>query len=261
MPNAQPPATSKTVSAPVAAEGPGPGGARRLRRFLPAVILAAGLVAGWAMGWYEYLALERLADARAELAATVDAHPVLAPVAYAVLYALAVALSVPAASVLTVFGGFLFGWKVGFFLVAVAATAGATLLFLAARSAFGDALRRRIGGRAATLAEGFENNAFAFLLALRLAPVMPFFVVNIAPALFSVRLRDYVAATFLGILPGVFAYSYLGSGIEGVIAAAEAAGRAPRLSDLVSPQITVAFALLAVVALVPVFIRRQRSRG
>ena len=129
---------------------------------------------------------------------------------------------------------------------------------MAARSAFGDMLRARVGGKAARLADGFEKNAFGYLLALRLAPVFPFFVVNIAPALFNVPLKTYVTATILGILPGTFAYAYLGEGLESVLDAARTSGLEPSLKDLLTPEITIAFAALALVALVPAIVSKLR---
>jgi uncharacterized membrane protein YdjX (TVP38/TMEM64 family) len=230
------------------------------RRFLPAAVLLAGLAFGYAMGWHQFLTLDYLAESRTQLLAWRDANPVLAPAAFAFLYALAVAFSFPAASVLTIFGGFLFGWVTAAILVAFAATIGATILFLVARTAFGGFLRDKVGGKVARFAEGFEKNAFSYLLALRLAPVFPFFVVNIAPALFDVPLRTYVTATFLGILPGVVAYSWLGQGVDSVLVAADEAGRSPALSDLVTTDITIAFVSLALVALVPAVVRTLRQR-
>ncbi len=229
-------------------------------RFAPIVLVAAALALGYALGLKDYLSLSFLADSRDQLRALVDAHPVAAPLAFCLAYALLVAIAFPAASVLTVFGGFLFGWALSSALVAVAATCGGTLLFLAARSAFADTLRRRFGPRLSGLAEGFERNAFTTLLVLRLAPVLPFFLVNVAPALFRVSARTYVAATFIGILPGVVAYSWLGQGVESVLAAAERAGREPALSDLVTWQITLAFVLIAVVAAVPAVVKAVRAR-
>jgi uncharacterized membrane protein YdjX (TVP38/TMEM64 family) len=229
-------------------------------RFLPIAVIVLGLAAAYALGWQRYLTLDYLAGSRNSLKDFVAASPVLAALGFAGLYALAVALSVPAASVLTVFGGFLFGWLQAGILVAVAATIGATALFIAARSAFGDFLRDHVRGRAARLAEGFERDAFGYLLVLRLAPVFPFFVVNIAPALFDVRPRTYVAATFIGILPGTFAYAYLGTSIDSVLDAAHRAGRPVALADLVSPQLTIAFTLLALVAAIPTVIRAVRAR-
>ena len=94
---------------------------------------------------------------------------------------------------------------------------------------------------------------------LRLAPVFPFFIINIAPAFFDIRLRTYVAATFLGIIPGTFAYTWLGQGLDSVIVAA--AGREISISDLVTPEITIAFLGLAIVAAIPTIVRKFRARS
>lgn len=229
-------------------------------RFLPIVVIVAGLGFGYAMGWHEFLSLEFLADSREMLKATVADNYLLSLAGFLVLYALAVAFSFPAASVLTIFAGFLFGWLVGGILVAFGATAGATAIFLAARSAFGDFLKDRVGGKVARLAEGFEKDAFSYLLVLRLAPVFPFFVINIAPALFNVPLRTYVVATFFGILPGTFAYAYLGEGVDSVLMAAREAGRDISIGDLVTTEITIAFAALATVAAIPTVVKTIRGR-
>ena len=229
-------------------------------RYLPLLIIAAGLAFGYAMGWQRYFTLTFLSESSDALKALVNSRPLLAPVAFFIVYTLATAFSFPAASVLTIFAGFLFGWLMAGVMVAFAATLGATILFLAARSAFGDVLRRRVSGRVARMADGFEDNAFGYLLALRLAPVFPFFVVNIAPALFNVTVRVYVAATILGILPGTFAYAWLGQGVDSVLIAARAAGKEPSVGDLVTPEITLAFVLLALVAAIPTIVKTVRGR-
>ena len=113
-----------------------------------------------------------------------------------------------------------------------------------------------------TLAEGFRENAFGYLFVIRLAPVFPFFVVNIAAALFDISLGRFVAATFLGILPGTFAYAYLGQGVDSVLVAAQQAGRREaEISDLVTGEITLAFLALAAIALTPTIVRQLRRRG
>ncbi|MDP3895641.1 MAG: VTT domain-containing protein [Mesorhizobium sp.] len=233
----------------------------RAWRYAPIAVILAGFALGYAMGWHEYFSLAFLAESRDDLNAYVAQHYLSALAGFFVIYVLAVTFSFPVASALTIFGGFLFGWLAAGAAVAVAATLGATLLFLAARSAFGGFLTRRIGGRAAGLAAGFEKDAFGYLLVLRLAPVFPFFVMNIAPALFNISLRAYVAATFLGILPGTFAYAWLGQGIDSVLDAAKESGQMPSVTDLVTPQITLAFAALALVAAIPTVVRKIRSRN
>jgi uncharacterized membrane protein YdjX (TVP38/TMEM64 family) len=225
-------------------------------RFAPLVLIAGGLVLCWMMGWHRYVSLAWLADSRGMLRAYVDANYLVSALAFVAFYVLATALSFPAASMLTIFAGFLFGWLPGAGLAIVGATGGASILFAAARTAFGNFMRDRAGGLAASFSKGFEKDAFAYLLVLRLAPFVPFFLVNVAPALCGVRPKVFVAATAIGILPGALAYSWLGQGLDSVLLAANAAGRHASIHDLVTPQITTAFAGLALVALLAAIVRR-----
>lgn len=230
-------------------------------RFMPLLLIVAGLGFGYAMGWHRYLTLDFLGDSRLALKAFVSANPIAAPLGFTLLYAVAVAFSFPAASVLTIFSGFLFGWLFGGVLAIIGATVGATILFLAARTAFGGFLKERAGGAAARLSQGFERDAFSYLLVLRIAPFIPFFVVNIAPAVFNVRLRTFVVATLIGILPGAFAYAWLGQGVDSVLVAARRAGRQVAVGDLVTPEITIAFAALALVAALAAVVRKYWMRA
>ncbi len=231
------------------------------KRVLPLVVVAAGLALAYGMGWHEYFSLTFLAESRESLTAIVENNRWGALAGFTALYAVATAFSFPAASILSIFGGFLFGWFIAGLAVAIGATVGATAIFSVARSSVGVFLRDRMPARVRNLAEEFEKDAFGYLLVLRLAPVFPFAISNIAPALFNVPLRTYVAATFIGILPGVFAYTWLGQGVGSVIDAAEAAGREPSVAELVTPEITLAFVALAVVAVIPIVIKKLRARA
>ncbi|RLQ89316.1 TVP38/TMEM64 family protein [Notoacmeibacter ruber] len=234
------------------------GAAHWLRRFAPVALILLALGAAYLLGLHRYLTLSALSDYRETLKGFVTDWPVLSSVGYAFIYALAVAISFPAASVLSVFGGFLFGWLVGGIVIALGATCGATVLFLAARGALAGTLRERLGGTADRFAKGFENDAFGYLLALRLAPVFPFFLINIAPAFFNVPLRTYVLATALGILPGCFAYAWLGEGLDATLVSAAEAGRELSVGDLVTTEIVIAFAALSAVALLGTIVARYR---
>jgi uncharacterized membrane protein YdjX (TVP38/TMEM64 family) len=231
-----------------------------LARLLPFAVILAGLALSYFFGLQNYLSLSYLDESRAALKGFAAANYLLSAAIFMAVYVAAVAFSLPAATVLTVFAGFLFGWLPAGLMVIFAATAGACILFLAARSAFGGFLRDKVGGRAAALAEGFKKDAFSYLLVLRLAPIFPFFFVNIAPALFEVPLGAFAAATFLGIIPGTFAYAFLGQGVGSVLDAARRAGTQAAVSDLVTPQITLAFAALAAVAAIPLIIRKLRKK-
>ena len=110
----------------------------------------------------------------------VESHVFLAAIGFVLAYAAVVALSLPGATIMTLAGGFLFGVPLGATLTVIGATVGATLLFVIARSAFGDLLRQRAGPFLARMAEGFRKDAFSYLLFLRLVPAFPFWAVNLA---------------------------------------------------------------------------------
>ena len=118
---------------------------------------------------------------------------------------------------LTLLGGFLFGWLVGGAAAAVAATIGATGLFLIARTSIGDALLHRAGSRVQRLAAGFREDAFSYLLFLRFLPVVPFWITNLASALFGVPLKTFFLATQIGVIPATYAFAVAGSGLDSVI--------------------------------------------
>lgn len=230
-------------------------------RWLPLVAIVALSAFGFSQGWHQYLSLSELAERREALQSFVSANALLAGLTYFGVYVVAVALSFPGASLITVVGGFLFGWLVGGLLTAFAATTGATIIFLAARTSFGSLLQERAGPRVEKLAEGFRKDAFSYLLFLRLVPLFPFWLINLAPALFNVKLRDFVIATFVGILPGTFAYAWLGVGLDSILAQRAAMGGEFSMADLLTWQLLVAFAALGVVSLIPILVKRLRGRG
>ena len=94
-----------------------------VRRFVPLLVVLAGLAGGYALGLHQYLSLDFLSESREMLRGYVAENPILAPLGFALLYALAVAFSFPAASILTLFAGFLFGWLLGGALVVLTAIA------------------------------------------------------------------------------------------------------------------------------------------
>jgi uncharacterized membrane protein YdjX (TVP38/TMEM64 family) len=196
-----------------------------------------------------YVSLETVKANRDTLLAFTHAHYFAAlAIAFAV-YVLATTLSLPGGLVLSLTAGFLFGRWIGTVLVVTAATIGATLLFLAARYLFADAARRRMGALGEKLNAGFTENALNYLLFLRLVPLFPFFLVNLAPAFTTIPLRTFILGTFLGIIPGSFVFVNLG----------ETLGRIDSLSGLLSTPTIAAFVLLGALALVPVLVRKVRA--
>ena len=164
-----------------------------MARFLPLAIVASAAAAFWLFGLDRYVSIAAIVDHRDDLIAAIAARPLLAALAFVVAYAACVAISLPGASLLTIAGGALFGALAGGALAVVAATTGAAIVSAVARSSFGDGLARRAGPFIARFAAGFERDAFAYLLSLRLAPVFPFWLVNLAPALVGVGFRTQYA--------------------------------------------------------------------
>lgn len=232
-----------------------------LARFLPIAIVA--LLFGLAIVFrvHERLSLDALYAQSEALDAFVARNYIIAVAIFMGIYAIAVASSIPGASFLTLSAGFLFGTWIGGAAAWIAATIGATLIFLAARTAFGDVLRARAGSWLTRLGEGFRNNAFNYLLVLRLTPVAPFFVVNLAPAFFNVKLRDYVLATLLGMIPGAFVYASVGAGLRAALETGAAANpnEAAR-AILLSPSVFGSILALIALALLPIVLRALRSK-
>lgn len=211
----------------------------------------AAIAAFFALDLGHYLSLDAVKANRAALLAFTAEHYVIALAVAFVGYAGAVAFSLPVATVMSLAIGFLFGRWVGTTLVVSAATVGATLVFLAARYLFADAARRRMGSLGERINAGFSANAFSYLLFLRLVPLFPFFLVNLAPAFTTIRVRTYALATFIGIIPGAFVYVNLGRTLS----------RIESTKELVGGETLVALALLGAFALIPVVLRRWKERS
>lgn len=204
----------------------------------------------FALGGPRYFDIATIKDNRDGLLQFTAQHYIAALAIAFCVYVLVVALSLPGATVLSLTVGFLFGRWVGTALTVLAATAGATLVFLGARYLFADFARKRVGGFYERMRAGFTEHAFNYLLFLRLVPLFPFFLVNLAPALAGIPLRTYVLATFIGIIPGSFVLVNLGGTL----------GRIESSRDLLSGTTLLAFGLLGVLALVPILLRKKMPK-
>ena len=228
-----------------------------VKRLLPLLVLLAAIVAVFALDLDRYLSFETLRQHRAALLEFVERHIVLAPLLFTVVYAAVVALSIPGGAILTIAGGFLFGIWVGTLCVLIGATAGATAVFLIARTALGDALRAKAGPRIRRMEQGFREDAFNYLLFLRLIPIFPFWLVNIVPAFLGVPLGTYVLATCIGIIPGSLVYASVGNGLSAVFEA----GGTPDLGIIFDPEIILPILGLAILAILPVAYRKFKGRA
>ncbi len=215
-----------------------------------ASIFIGALAAFFAFDGGQYLNLNTIKDNRDALLGHTEQHYLLAIALAVIIYTTSTAFSIPGALLLSLTVGFLFGRWVGTGIILFSATLGATLIFLAARYLFADAMRARLAdGKAAKLMNGFNDNALNYLLFLRLVPLFPFWLVNLAPAFTPITTRTYVIGTAIGILPGCFVFANLGQSL----------GRIESLDQLVSMETLLAFGLLGLFALLPILIKKLRK--
>lgn len=226
------------------------------KKIVPLAVLAALIWAFFHFDGDHFLMVETLSDNRHALMGFVHDRMVLSVVLFLAAYTLATATAVPGAAVLTIAGGFLFGIAFGTLWVLIGATAGATILFLMARTIFADALRAKAGPFLQKMEAGFQENAFSYLLSLRLVPLFPFFLINIVPAFLGVSVKHYVLATALGILPGVFVYASIGAGLGSVFDMMMEFS----LKNAVTPEIIIALVSLSVLSLAPAVYKRIKAR-
>ncbi len=231
-------------------------GKRRWRHYLPLAALVAASALAFAFDLHQLLGFETLQQHDQALREAVADRPVLMAVGYAVAYALVVATALPAAVLMTVAGGYLFGTWLGGSLAVTGATMGAVGVFLVAGTSFGRRLGAGAGTRLGRLRAGFQKNAFRYLFILRLLPVLPFLVASIVPALLGVSPRVFILATVLGMLPGSFVYASVGNGLGAIIAG----GEEPDLDLLLEPEILGPLLALAALALLPVIYKKVKGR-
>jgi len=227
------------------------------KKLLPVAVLVAILVAFFATGTHNHLTFETLRANYVDLQSFVADYFILAMAIYVVGYAIVTAASLPVASLLTLVGGFLFGWLLGTVFTVIGATIGATILFLAARTSFGEPLRQKVKPYIGRMEQGFHKDAFNYLLFLRLMPVFPFFVVNLVPAFLGVSTRLFVITTFIGIIPGSAVYNVIGSGLGEIFESGEEFS----LQNAINQEIIIGLAGLALVALAPIVLRKIKGRS
>ena len=236
------------MSAPMETPAVGPASNRGKLIILALFVVAIG--AFFYFDLHHQLTLESLKANRDALLTFTDQNYVTAVTIFVASYCLLVAFSLPGAVFFTLAGGFLFGSVVGTLYVNLAATSGATFAFLAGRYLLRDWVEARFGARLEPLQAGFARNAFSYLMTLRLIPIFPFFIVNLACGLTRVSLGTYVLATAIGIIPGSFVYAYAGRQL----------GMINSLKEIASPNVLMAFTLLGLLALVPIAYQKWNAR-
>ena len=186
----------------------------RFKRFLPLILLAGVIILIFAMGWNRYLSLDTLRDHGQAFRDFTAANYVVSLLLLMGLFAVLTASVVPGVFFVTITAGYLFGPWVGGVSTSIAATAGALIVYAVARSALGEALRKKAArdrGLMQKVCDAIDKDTFWYVLASRLAVVVPFHMINVAAGIMSVRLGPYTVATVIGLLPAHIIYCWIGA--------------------------------------------------
>ncbi len=206
----------------------------------------------------DYLSFEALRDNREALISFRDSNYVLTVLLFISAYMLIVTFSLPGAAITSITGGFLFATFPGSLFNLVAATTGATLIFLAARWGLGERLAAKMEtgeGAIKKLKDGIDENQWSMLFLIRLLPAVPFFVANLVPAMVGVPLHRFVISTFFGIIPGTVVFTSVGAGLGDVFAS----GKTPDLSIIFEPMILLPILGLCALAALPMLLKLFRK--
>ena len=237
-----------------------PESAWRKYRKLVILIIVAGIAAGLAWQFGDYLKLDYLATQESQLREFQQQYPVLVFGAAFLIYVTVTGLSLPGAAPLTLLYGWYFGFAPTLVLVSFASTAGATISFLTSRYLLRASIEQKFGGRLQTFNKHLESEGAFYLFTLRLIPVVPFFVINLVMGLTPLSTRTYWWVSQLGMLPGTAVYVYAGSSVPNLGQLAEQ-GAAAVLSPQQLFQLFIAFALLGVFPLLVKLIMNLIGRG
>jgi uncharacterized membrane protein YdjX (TVP38/TMEM64 family) len=184
-----------------------------MKKYLPILLIALAAIGLYFSGLLSELNFASLEKHRLTLDQFSKTHPLLAPLLFMLAYIAMAALSLPFSIILDLVGGYLFPQPYATLLIVISGTIGASLIFLSAKTAFGDLLRKRAGPTLLKFEQGFQKNGGSYLLFLRLIPIFPFWIVNLAPAFFGIPFRTFFWTTLIGIIPASFAYSQIGAGL------------------------------------------------
>lgn len=227
-----------------------------IRRAAPVVVILAVIATLYFTGVYRDLSYEELKQNHRALQQRVDDHPILSPLIYIVIYTAAMSLLIPGSSYFSILGGFLFPQPWCLLYAQIATMTGCTVVFLVARTSWGDLLHNRQHALFDRIQRGFQEDATSYLLAMRLWPLLPFWVSNTAPAIFHIPLWTYLWTTFVGLIPGRVIYTQAGRGLRAIFTSDEPL----TLHTILNREMRIAIAALALFACLLILYRQIRKR-
>lgn len=226
------------------------------KRLIPLAVVLILMILVYFLGVTDYLSFEELKKNRIILKNYVDSHFLIASLLFVVCYIGITTLSIPGASLATISAGFLFGQPFAIIYAVMGATIGASLIFLIAKTALGEFFIKKTKGYLEKMREGFQKNAISYLLFLRLVPLFPFWLVNIAPAFFKVPLITFFWTTLIGIMPGAFVYSQAGVGLAAIFDE----GKELNIETIFNWPMRIALIALGFFVLIPVIVKKMRKK-
>lgn len=214
-------------------------------RFWLGICFIIALIALRFSGLHHYVTLSMFQEKRLQLIQLVEHHYIWSVLAYIIIYILIVVCAIPLAGVGTVVGGFLFGVIPGVLYANIGATVGATIFFLIVRYAFGNTLQERYQHKLSTFNERIKSYGVFYLVLFRFIIAVPFFIENLLLGLTKIPVLTFIWTTSLGILPGSVVYAFAGRQFATMTS----------IKDVFTLPIFIAFALLALLAIIPFAIR------
>lgn len=227
-----------------------------VKSFIPLIILLLLMACIYILISFDILSIETLKMQHSKIKEYVDRHAFLSVLIFILFYILITATSIPIASFITLFAGYIFTPLPATLYVVFAATTGACCIFLAARGALSNFLEKKAGNFIQKIRKGFEENSISYLLFMRIIPLFPFWSLNIAFAFFPVSLWNFAWTSFVGIIPGTFIYAYAGSGLAQVIES----NQPLNIQNVFNWKIRIALIGIAVITLLPILYKKWKKR-
>lgn len=187
------------------------------RHLIPLGILITATLIAYYLGVTDYFTYQQLKEHHHQLRVFVSNHPFSAPLAFMGAYILIAALSLPVGLYLTLLAGFLFEQPYSTIYVVIGQALGGSIIFLAARTALREFLRRKVRPFLNKMEKGFHENATSYMLFLRLVPIFPFWLVNLAPAFFGISFFTFLWTTVVGVIPATFMFTQFGTGLGSIL--------------------------------------------
>jgi uncharacterized membrane protein YdjX (TVP38/TMEM64 family) len=229
---------------------------KKIKKHIPLIILASTGFMIWQTGIYQHISLNSLKENQLFLIEYVSSNLLFSAFLYSALYFIIVSLSIPAATIMTLVGGFLFGQIIGTICVVLSASLGGCSIFLSTKLASKNSAKKEHGTWVQKMKSGFSENAFSYMLTLRLIPIFPFVIVNIVAGVLQIPLKTFFFGTLIGIIPGSYIYTSVGVAMQTLL---NEENFTPE--SLLSPDIIIALTGLGALALLPIIYRIYKKRS